>query len=87
MSTLGNIEIARTFYFDILYIFVWNRNRKAVMLKELLNNAGLLVILIGVIILGIVVFTGAQTNALLGLSLVLIIAGLIAHIVIHKMVN
>jgi hypothetical protein len=57
------------------------------MLKELLKNAGLLIILIGVIVLGLVVFTGIQTNTLLGLSLGLIIVGLIAHIVIHKMVD
>ena len=57
------------------------------MLGTLLKNAGLLVILIGVILLGIVVFAGSQTNASLGLSLVLIIAGLIAHIVIGKLVD
>jgi hypothetical protein len=57
------------------------------MVKELLKNAGLLVILIGVIILGIVVFAGTQTNSLLGLSLGLIIGGLIAHILINKMVD
>jgi|GEM_PF-1573927 len=57
------------------------------MLKELLKNAGLLIILIGVIVLGVVVFAGTQTNTLLGLSLGLIIVGLIGHIVIHKMVD
>ena len=62
-------------------------NPHAVMVKDLLKNAGLLVILIGVIILGIVVFTGVQTNAHLSLSLGLIIVGLLAHIVINKMVD
>ena len=57
------------------------------MLGTLLKNAGLLVILIGVILLGIVVFAGSQTNASLALSLVLIVAGLIAHIVIGKLVE
>jgi hypothetical protein len=57
------------------------------MLKELLKNAGLLIILIGVIILGIIVFSGVQTNSLMGLSLGLIIGGLIAHIVIGKLVE
>ena len=57
------------------------------MLGTLLKNAGLLIILIGVIVLGVVVFSGAQTNATLGLSLALIIVGLIAHIVIGKMVE
>lgn len=55
--------------------------------KELLKNAGLLIILIGVIILGVVVFTGVQTNSYLGLSLGLIIGGLLTHIVIGKMVS
>ncbi len=57
------------------------------MLKELLKNAGLLVILIGVIVLGISVFTKVQTNSHLSLSLVLIVGGLIAHIVIGKVVE
>ena len=86
MNTLANIEIAKTFYFDILYIFVRDSNRP-VMLKDLLKNAGLLVILAGVIVLGVVVFTKVQTNAYLSLSLGLIIGGLLAHIVINKMVD
>lgn len=57
------------------------------MLGTLLKNAGLLVILIGVIILGVVVFTGSQTNANLALSLVLIVVGLLGHIVINRMVD
>ena len=57
------------------------------MLRTLLKNAGLLVILIGVIILGIVVFTGSQTNANLALSLVLIVVGLIGHIVIGRVIE
>lgn len=57
------------------------------MLKDLLKNAGLLVILAGVIVLGIVVFTKVQTNAYLSLSLGLVIGGLLAHIVINKMVD
>jgi len=55
--------------------------------KELLKNAGLLIILIGVIVLGVVVFSGVQTNGLLGLSLGLIIGGLLTHIVINKLVD
>ena len=57
------------------------------MLKELLKNAGLLIIMIGVIFLGVVVFTGVQTNNFMGLSLGLIIGGLIAHIVISKLID
>ena len=68
----------------IFYIYLWRIETDAAMLGTLLKNAGLLIILIGVIILGVVVFSGAQNNTNLGLSLVLIIAGLIAHIVIGK---
>jgi hypothetical protein len=57
------------------------------MLKELLKNAGLLVILIGVIVLGVSVFTKVQTNSHLGLSLALIVVGLLGHIIINKLVN
>lgn len=57
------------------------------MLKDLLKNSGLLVILAGVIVLGVVVFTKVQTNAYLSLSLGLIIVGLLAHIVVNKMVD
>ena len=48
---------------------------------------GLLVILAGVIVLGVTVFTQVQTNAHLGLSLGLIIGGLLAHIIIGKIVE
>ena len=71
----------------IFYIYLWGIETAAVMLKALLKNAGLLIILIGVIILGIVVFSGAQTNTSLALSLVLIIVGLLGHIVIGKMLE
>ena len=71
----------------IFYIYLWGIETVAVMLQTLLKNAGLLIILIGVIILGIVVFAGSQTNTSLALSLVLIIVGLIAHIVIGKMLE
>jgi hypothetical protein len=57
------------------------------MLKDLLKNSGLLLILAGVIVLGIVVITKVQTNAYLTLSLGLIIGGLLAHIVISKMID
>jgi len=57
------------------------------MLKDLLKNAGLLVILAGVIVLGISIFTKVQTNTHLSLSLGLIVGGLLAHIVISKIVE
>jgi uncharacterized protein YjeT (DUF2065 family) len=66
---------------------LWGIETDAVMLETLLKNAGLLIILIGVIILGVVVFSGSQTNTSLALSLVLIIVGLISHIAIGKLVE
>lgn len=71
----------------IFYIYLWGIETDAVMLGTLLKNAGLLIILIGVIILGVVVFSGSQTNTSLALSLVLIIVGLISHIAIGKLVE
>ena len=56
-------------------------------MKELIKNLGLLIILAGVIVLGIVVFAGTQSNASLGLSLGLIIGGLLAHIAINRFVS
>jgi uncharacterized protein (DUF983 family) len=57
------------------------------MVKDLLKNSGLLVILAGVIVLGVVVFTKVQTNANLGLSLGLIVGGLLVHIIVNKLVD
>lgn len=57
------------------------------MIKDLLKNSGLLVILAGVIILGIAVFTKVQTNTHLSISLGLIIVGLLGHIVVNKLVD
>lgn len=54
------------------------------MLKDILKNAGLLIILIGVVFLGLVVFNDSQTNARLGISLLLIVSGLLAHIALNK---
>jgi hypothetical protein len=71
----------------IFYIYLWGIETDVTMLKNLLKNAGLLIILAGVIVLGVVVFTGAQTNSFLSISLGLIIVGFLAHIVIHKMVE
>jgi lipoprotein signal peptidase len=57
------------------------------MIKDLIKNSGLLVILAGVIILGVVVFTEVQNNSNLGISLGLIIGGLLAHIFINRSVD
>jgi len=56
-------------------------------MKDLIKNLGLLIILAGVIVLGVVVFAGTQTNTTLGLSLGLIVGGLIAHIAINRFVD
>ena len=56
-------------------------------MKGIIKNLGLFVILLGVIFLGIVVFTKQQTNTQLLISLILIIGGLFAHILIGKLEN
>jgi hypothetical protein len=56
-------------------------------MKELIKNSGLIVILIGVIILGYVVFTQVQTNSKLAISAVLIVGGLVLHILVNKYVK
>ncbi|MFO7934027.1 MAG: hypothetical protein R6U78_08095 [Bacteroidales bacterium] len=53
-------------------------------MKELLRNLGLIIILVGVVILGYVVFTEVQTNAKLAISAILILGGLLVHIFINK---
>jgi hypothetical protein len=57
------------------------------MLQELLKNTGLLIILAGVVLLSVVVFTKVQTNSHLAISLVLIVGGLLAHIFINKLLD
>jgi riboflavin synthase len=66
---------------------LWDILRKADMLKDLLKNAGLLVILAGVIVLGVVVITKVQTNTYLSLSLGLIIVGFLGHILMNRLVD
>jgi len=56
-------------------------------MKDLLKNAGLIVILVGVIILAIVIFTKSQTNAKLAISAILVVGGLLLHIFINKYVK
>ena len=56
-------------------------------MKELLKNLGLMIMLVGVIILGYIVFTKVQTNAKLALSAVLIVGGLLVHIFMNKYVK
>ena len=56
-------------------------------MKQLVRNLGLLLILIGVIFLSLVVFNQTQTNTKLGISLALIVVGLIGHILLNKYVE
>ena len=57
------------------------------MVKELIKNSGLLVIVAGVIVLAIAVFTQVQNNSNMGLALGLVIGGLIVHIIVNKRVD
>ena len=54
-------------------------------MKDLLKNLGLILILVGVVILIACSFTGnVNDNTILGLSIVLVVLGLISYIVINK---
>lgn len=53
-------------------------------MKVLLKNLGLFIILIGAIVLSIAVLSKQQTNTHLLISIILIIAGLLTHILINK---
>lgn len=54
-------------------------------MKEFINNLGVIIILLGVVILCIYGFGGMQNqNAYLGTSFVLMIVGLASHIWINK---
>ena len=57
-------------------------------MKSLLKNLGLILILIGAVILTVCFFTGdVNNNAILGTSLVLMIAGLLSYIIINKRIT
>jgi len=56
-------------------------------LKELLRNLGLIVLISGVAFLVYVVYTGIQTNMLLGIAAGTIVGGLILHIFINKKIG
>lgn len=57
------------------------------MLNDILKNLGLMIILAGVIVLSIVVFKNTQTNTSLGVSLLLIVVGLLTHIFVGRKVD
>ena len=56
-------------------------------MKDLLKNLGLIAVVAGVIIVSIAVFNETQTNAKMAVSLVLVIVGLIAHIILNKYID
>ena len=57
-------------------------------MKSLLKNLGLILILIGAVILAVSFFTGnVNNNAILGTSLVLMLAGLLSYIIINKRIT
>jgi hypothetical protein len=56
-------------------------------MKDLLKNLGLISILAGVVILSIAVFKETQTNTKLIVSLILVIAGLLGHILLNKYIE
>ena len=53
-------------------------------MKDLLKNLGLISIIIGVVILSIAVFNQTQTNAILVISLIFVLLGLLGHIILNK---
>lgn len=54
-------------------------------MKGLLKNLGLILILIGAIILLVCSFTGnVNNNSILGISLVIMIVGMVGYIAINK---
>lgn len=57
-------------------------------MKGLLKNLGLILILIGAVILIVCAYTGnVNNNAILGISTVLVVAGLISYIAINKVIT
>ncbi len=57
-------------------------------MKSLLKNLGLILIVIGAIILIACFFTGnVNNNTILGTSMLLIVIGLLAYIVINKRIT
>ncbi|TWJ17444.1 hypothetical protein JN06_00757 [Bacteroides zoogleoformans] len=54
-------------------------------MKGLLKNLGLILVLIGALILMACSFTGnVNNNAILGISVVLVVVGLVSYIAINK---
>lgn len=54
-------------------------------MKKLLKNLGLLIVLIGVVMLVVLAFTGnVNNNALLVTPVAIMVVGIIAHIILNK---
>lgn len=56
-------------------------------MKELMKHAGVILVLIGVVILAVPQFMHTMTNGLLLAGLIVIILGIIATIVLNKVVE
>ncbi|AVM53491.1 hypothetical protein C4H11_11615 [Bacteroides zoogleoformans] len=63
----------------------YNNQLKYIRMKGLLKNLGLILVLIGALILMACSFTGnVNNNAILGISVVLVVVGLVSYIAINK---
>jgi hypothetical protein len=56
-------------------------------MKDILKNLGLLCVVVGVVILSLSVLRESTTNARLTISLILVIVGFLAHIVLNKVIK
>ena len=56
-------------------------------MKDILKNLGLLSIIAGVVVLSVAVFKETHTNTTLAISLILIVAGLLGHIILNKYID
>ncbi len=56
-------------------------------MKDILKNLGVIFIVIGVVILSLAVFRETQSNLKLAISLILIVGGLFAHILLNKYID
>ncbi len=57
------------------------------MKKLLLQNLGIIILLLGVVVLALHYFSVARTNAYLALGLGLIVVGILAYLIINKLLK
>ena len=56
-------------------------------MKQLLKYSGIILIIIAVILLGIYMYKGLVSNALLVVSAALLVVGLLGYIVVNKLIH